>query len=300
MIVEKNHDVGGTWLENTYPGCRVDNPNHNYSYSFAQRHDWPFHFSTQDVLLDYLQRLRRHVRSAPPHPLRHRGAVGHVVGHRPRTGRCVVINPDSTEETIVADAVISAVGQLNRPSMPDIPGRDPFAGPCVPLGPVGPLDRPHRQARRRHRHRRRARCSSSPRSRRRSASCWCSSARRRGSGPTPDYHDAVAAGLAWLYGHVPSYSEWNRFWIFWRMGDGALQNVRVDPSYEPSSGRRHGGEPEQRVRPVHVGRVHQGRVRRPARPARARGARLSRPARSGCCATTAFGRARSSATTSRW
>jgi 4-hydroxyacetophenone monooxygenase len=37
VILEKNHEVGGTWWENQYPGCRVDNPNHNYSYSFAQR-----------------------------------------------------------------------------------------------------------------------------------------------------------------------------------------------------------------------------------------------------------------------
>ena len=50
-ILEKNADVGGTWLENTYPGCRVDSANHVYSYSFAQRSDWPLHFSTQDVLL---------------------------------------------------------------------------------------------------------------------------------------------------------------------------------------------------------------------------------------------------------
>ncbi len=70
VILEKNDDVGGTWLENTYPGCRVDNPNHNYSYAFAQRHDWPFHFSTQDVLLDYFRRcadafqLREHIRFA--------------------------------------------------------------------------------------------------------------------------------------------------------------------------------------------------------------------------------------------
>ena len=40
-IVEKNADVGGTWFENTYPGCRVDNPNHLYSYSFEPNHDWP-------------------------------------------------------------------------------------------------------------------------------------------------------------------------------------------------------------------------------------------------------------------
>jgi 4-hydroxyacetophenone monooxygenase len=50
--------------------------------------------------------------------------------------------------------------------------------------------------------------------------------------PTPDYHDPVAEGLRWLYGHVPFYSEWNRFWIFWRMGDGALAAVAVDPSWD--------------------------------------------------------------------
>ena len=44
-------------------------------------------------------------------------------------------------------------------------------------------------------------------------------------GPTPDYHDAVSDGLKWLYAHVPSYSEWNRFWIFWRMGDGGLRQL---------------------------------------------------------------------------
>jgi 4-hydroxyacetophenone monooxygenase len=52
-------------------------------------------------------------------------------------------------------------------------------------------------------------------------------------GPTEDYHDVVSEGQRWLYGHVPSYSEWNRFWIFWRMGDGVLEGVRVDDAYEP-------------------------------------------------------------------
>jgi 4-hydroxyacetophenone monooxygenase len=52
-------------------------------------------------------------------------------------------------------------------------------------------------------------------------------------GPTPEYHDAVEPGQRWLYAHVPSYSEWNRFWIFWRMGDGVLDGVRVDDEYEP-------------------------------------------------------------------
>ena len=54
-ILEKNDDVGGTWLENKYPGCRVDIQNHMYSYSFAQRHDWPFFFSPRQVLHEYFR-----------------------------------------------------------------------------------------------------------------------------------------------------------------------------------------------------------------------------------------------------
>ncbi|HEY0435709.1 MAG TPA: NAD(P)-binding protein, partial [Phenylobacterium sp.] len=50
-IVESNPDVGGTWLVNTYPGCRVDNSNHMYSYSFEPNHAWPQHFSPQPELL---------------------------------------------------------------------------------------------------------------------------------------------------------------------------------------------------------------------------------------------------------
>ena len=63
-IVDKNKDVGGTWLVNTYPGCRVDNPNHLYSYSFEPNHDWPYHFSTQPLLWEYFQEGRRQVRPA--------------------------------------------------------------------------------------------------------------------------------------------------------------------------------------------------------------------------------------------
>lgn len=231
VIVEKNGDVGGTWLENSYPGCRVDNPNHNYSYAFAQRHDWPFHFSTQDVLLDYFQRcadtfgLREHIRFSTE-------VVSAEWSDADLRWSVLVRGADGGEETLQADAVVSAVGQLNRPSFPSIEGRESFAGPSfhsaawdheldlsgkrvavigtgasavqfIPeIAPVaGELLVFQRTP------------------------PWF--------GPTPDYHDEVEPGLRWLYGHVPSYSEWNRFWIFWKMGDGALHNVRVDEAWEP-------------------------------------------------------------------
>ena len=55
VVYEKNAEVGGTWLQNTYPGCRVDVASHLFCYSFAQRDDWPQHFSTQPELLDYFR-----------------------------------------------------------------------------------------------------------------------------------------------------------------------------------------------------------------------------------------------------
>ena len=54
-IYEKNKSVGGTWAENTYPGCRVDIPNHFYSYSFEENHQWSQYFSQQPELEQYFQ-----------------------------------------------------------------------------------------------------------------------------------------------------------------------------------------------------------------------------------------------------
>jgi 4-hydroxyacetophenone monooxygenase len=229
VVVEKNDDVGGTWLENSYPGCRVDNPNHNYSYAFAQRHDWPLHFSTQDVLLDYFRRcadvfdLRRHIRFGTE-------VLAAEWSDRELRWTVTVRTPEGREEVLEAEAVVSAVGQLNRPNFPDIPGRDSFAGPSF--------------------HSARWRHDIDLRGKRVAVIGTGASAVQfipeiapevgellvfqrtpPWLGPTPEYHDEVSAGLRWLYGHVPSYSEFNRFCIFWKMGDGTLHNVRVDPDY---------------------------------------------------------------------
>jgi 4-hydroxyacetophenone monooxygenase len=118
VVIEKNPDVGGTWFENTYPGCRVDNPNHNYSYSFAQRHDWQLHFSSHEVLVDYLARcadvldVRRYVKFEQE-------VVDATLSDTERVWTVRVRTPEG-EETYTAEAVVCAVGQLNRPSYPDI------------------------------------------------------------------------------------------------------------------------------------------------------------------------------------
>ncbi len=231
VIFEKNDDVAGTWLENSYPGCRVDNPNHTYSYSFAQRHDWPLHFSTQDVLLDYFRRC------ADAFGLRDRVRLRTEVqsatwSEADGLWSVTVRHADGREETVAANAVISAVGQLNRPLFPTIEGRDSFVGPSF--------------------HSARWNHDIDLRDKRVAVIGTGASAVQfipqiapdvgellvfqrtpPWLGPTEDYHAPVEPGLRWLYAHVPSYSEWNRFLIFWKMGDGVLAGVRVEPDWEP-------------------------------------------------------------------
>src|SRR4051794_21662058 len=128
-IVEANADVGGTWLVNTYPGCRVDNSNHMYSYSFEPNHGWPQHFSPQPELLKYFRNVaakygvRQHIRFET--------TVESLTWDEGRGAwRVVVRDKDGRVETIEANAVVSAVGQLNRPRIPKIEGVGAFEGPA--------------------------------------------------------------------------------------------------------------------------------------------------------------------------
>src|SRR3954471_22405076 len=68
VVLEKAGELGGTWRDNTYPGCACDIPSHLYSFSFAPNPDWSHAYSQQPAILDYLRRvadergLRRHLR----------------------------------------------------------------------------------------------------------------------------------------------------------------------------------------------------------------------------------------------
>ena len=123
VILEKGDDVGGVWRENTYPGAACDVPSPFYSYSFEPNPRWPHRFSRQPAILDYIRNvtdkydLRRHLRCGVE-----------VLGssYDESTAKWTVRLSDG--ETLVVDVLVSAVGQLSRPSYPAIEGRDSFAG----------------------------------------------------------------------------------------------------------------------------------------------------------------------------
>lgn len=120
VVVERGADVGGTWRDNTYPGCACDVPSHLYSYSFAPSADWSKSFSPQTEILEYLRScadrfdVRRFIRFQT------------VVESLTWTGSFWVAKTSTGD--INARAVALGVGPLSEPRFPEIKGLHQFKG----------------------------------------------------------------------------------------------------------------------------------------------------------------------------
>jgi len=123
LVVDRGDDLGGTWRDNTYPGLTCDVPSNLYSFSFRPGR-WSRRFPPQQEILAYLHALCEE-RGIGPH-LRFASGVA-AAGFDERRAVWNLTLDDGG--TLQAAAVVSAVGQLGRPALPDIAGRDDFAGP---------------------------------------------------------------------------------------------------------------------------------------------------------------------------
>jgi cation diffusion facilitator CzcD-associated flavoprotein CzcO len=122
VILERAGSVGGTWRDNTYPGCACDVPSHLYSFSFAPNPDWSHTFSRQPEIRQYLEDV------ADRSGIRGRIRFGtEVTGARWDAARALWQVRTSRGE-LTADVLISAAGPLSEPSIPDIPGLAEFPG----------------------------------------------------------------------------------------------------------------------------------------------------------------------------
>ncbi|MFM9032692.1 MAG: flavin-containing monooxygenase [Mycobacterium sp.] len=227
-VIEKNPGVGGTWWENSYPGARVDVGNHFYCYSFEPSDHWSEYFARQPELQAYFAEV-----------MGHHGIGEHVrfdtevtsLAWDETTGTWTVSlrGPDGAD-TVRARAVISAVGQLNAPFIPEFAGAGDFSGPAfhtarwdhgvdlagkdvVMIGAgasgfqiapaiadtVGNLTIIQRSAQ------------------------WMF--------PNPDYHALVGPGMRWALKHLPFYGRWFRFLVFWPGCDTGLAAAKVDPDW---------------------------------------------------------------------
>lgn len=122
-IIEKSDDFGGTWLDNSYPGASCDVPAHLYTLSFEPNPDWTETFAGQPEILAHVQA------TAEKHGLREVTRFGTEIAaavwdHRSREWALTTTEGDE----IGAAVVISGLGQLNRPSVPSLPGLESFEG----------------------------------------------------------------------------------------------------------------------------------------------------------------------------
>ena len=122
-LLDRGPRLGGTWRDNTYPGCVCDVPSHLYSFSFAQRRDWSRLCSPQPEILRYLEGVARQ-----------QGVDRLVVPNAEVTScswdeeRCEWTIAGADGRSWQSDALILATGQLHQPALPHFEGADEFAG----------------------------------------------------------------------------------------------------------------------------------------------------------------------------
>lgn len=228
-IVEKKHSVGGTWLENHYPGAGVDTPNHLYSFSFAQ-HDWKMYFCLRDELWGYLESVADRL-NLRPH-IRFETTV-ETARYQPRE-QCWAVTlrlPDGSVEETEANVVISGTGIFNPLVFPDIEGLDSFAGPsfhtaawrddvdltgkkvaiigngasCMQIGPEIQDKVEHLTIFQKSNH-------------------WAA--------PFDQFRKPVPEPMRFLFREVPIYQAWYRVRLGWTFNDRTYAALHKDPNWD--------------------------------------------------------------------
>ncbi len=229
VVLEKDQDLGGTWLENVYPGCGVDTPGHLYAFSFAPNPNITSYFAKRDEVEDYIQRVssefdvKKHIRFGTE-----------VVQARYLTTDAVwqidIKSSDGAVESLTANVLISAVGMVNRPSIPPIPGLDEFPGPAMH---TAAWDR------------------SVDLSGKRVAVIGNGASAmqvvpsivdiashvtvfqrsKQWALPHPNYHRAVKETVRFLMTEIPFYIQWYRLRSFWNFSDRLHSALQIDPEW---------------------------------------------------------------------
>jgi cation diffusion facilitator CzcD-associated flavoprotein CzcO len=122
LVFDQGDDVGGTWRDNSYPGCACDVPSHLYSFSFALNPSWSDTFSGQAEIWDYLRDC------VSRYGLTSRLRLGHRVEEAVWDDGAQRWRLRTSQGVYTARVLIGATGSLSAPAVPDIDGLDDFRG----------------------------------------------------------------------------------------------------------------------------------------------------------------------------
>jgi cation diffusion facilitator CzcD-associated flavoprotein CzcO len=122
VVLERADELGGTWRDNSYPGCACDVPSHLYSFSFAPNPEWKSTFSPQADILAYLRRVAE--QKGVLRRIRFGCEVERARWDEP-SGRWHL---ETSLGRLSARAVVLASGPLSEPAMPPLAGLERFQG----------------------------------------------------------------------------------------------------------------------------------------------------------------------------
>lgn len=227
-VFEKDERVGGTWWENSYPGAGVDTSNHMYSYSFELNHGWSRYYAKRDELHEYLEHCARKYELLDH--IEFGTSVEDATWDESSATWSVKVRSQDGVRQLTANAIVTAVGQLNRPQIPHIDGADTFRGNAFHT----------------------ARWDHEEDLTGKRVAMIGSGASALQAGPAiasqvaelqvfqrsaqwtlenANYDREVGEGKRWALEHVPFYTNWYRFQLFWAAGDGIYPTLVADPEW---------------------------------------------------------------------
>ncbi len=229
-IIEKNAGVGGTWYENSYPGCRVDCNTFFYSYAFA-RNIWDEYYGQSFDLQKYFHRVATETGLYDDTILN-----AEVIKSVWDAATCrwhVEYVKDGKNLTIECEVLVSAVGQLNRPKLPDIKGLNRFKRPAFHsaqwdhsvdvsgkrIGVIGTGASAMQIV---------------PQVSRTAAKVTVLARSMPWLVPTTLLHEKVCDSMKWTLANIPTYAMWYRGVLALPGAYGMLEGVVVDPDYPPT------------------------------------------------------------------
>ena len=229
IIVEKNDSIGGTWYENTYPGCGVDTPNHVYAYSFEPSFHWEEFYSKRDAILNYLKKCVKKYNLFDHIQLN--TMVESTVFNEITKSWDTSIVCNNKKSILNSNIVISAVGQLNKPSIPNIKGIGEFNGPIIHTGAwndnfdykdknialIGTGASGMQVA---------------PELAKKAKSLTIFQRTPHWIIANPNYHRKLSKGKKWVLENIPFYSRWYRLQLFWGFCDGIHASLYKDPNWK--------------------------------------------------------------------
>ncbi|NBD19663.1 NAD(P)-binding domain-containing protein [Aquabacterium fontiphilum] len=124
VLLERAGEVGGTWRDNTYPGCACDVESHLYSFSFEPNPNWSRLYAPQPEIFAYLRHVARKYDL-----MRHIRFHANLIGARWDEARRLWVVRAEDGRVFEGEVLVSGMGGLSNPAYPDIPGLDRFEGP---------------------------------------------------------------------------------------------------------------------------------------------------------------------------